>query len=521
MIFFRAIRIITIGIKRRVDRHLIGKIPIFWMVFLSPLKLIVRKENLSISTRKAIEELGPIFIKLGQILSTRKDLFTEEMLTELEKLQDNVPPFKTKIAKDIIENELGSPIKNLFASFESTPLASASVAQIHRAELIKEDGSIRTVAVKVIRPNIEVIIRKDIRLMKWLARLIEKISPDTKRLHLSQIIEDYENNILDELDLTIEANNTIKLKQNWELSGKLYVPEIEEQLLSRNVMVMEYINGLPVTSIEDFKTHGVDLRKLAHLGVEIFFTQVFDHNFFHADMHPGNVFVDISNPENPTYIALDCAVIGSLTEKDQLYLAKNIYAFFQRDYEEVTRLHHESGWIPKKTNLREFANVIRSVMDPYFKKPISEISLSAILLKLFNMAKKYEVDIQPQLVLLQKNLVNIEGMGRQIYPELNLWESAAPFMENWVKKRIGIKGVARRVQRKIPVWLEIFPELPELLFTAQQELREIKEQHHKQTELIEQIQLGLRRNQRSRTLQVLAFGCLVIFGALYWMYIPH
>ncbi|MFL2504134.1 MAG: AarF/UbiB family protein [Candidatus Azotimanducaceae bacterium] len=488
-------------------------------MILFPIKLIPCNEPLSVSFRKALEDLGPIFVKTGQILSTRKDLFDLETLKELEKLQDKVAPFDTSLAIKIIEKELDASLEQTFTSFNKTPLASASVAQIYEAKLVHGNEKSKDVVLKVIRPNIEKTIKKDVGLMKWLAKILTSLIPDSKRLHLETVIEDYERTLLNELDLRIELANTKSLREKWEHSGKLYVPEVYEDLSSERLMIMERVGGLPVNSIASFKENDVDLRKLAHLGVEIFFTQVFEHNFFHADMHPGNVFVDITNPERPTYIALDCAVVGSLNEKDRLYLAKNIYSFFHRDYIEIARLHHQSGWIPKETDVEEFARVIRNVVDPYFNKPINEISLSNVLINLFHLAKTHKVEIQPQLILLQKNLLNIEGMGRQVYPELNLWETAAPFIENWVKDRIGAASIAKRLKKKFPIWMETLPELPEQVAKSISEIKNIQNQQMEQTRQLKKLTKIMEKRERDKSLILLSLVTLVGSSFFYWIYI--
>ena len=517
--FFRAIRIIFIGLYRRLDRYIDSKPSLMWRLIFSPLKLVPCKTPLPMSLRKALEDLGPVFVKMGQILSTRKDLFDLETLNELEKLQDKVAPFDTGLAIEIIEKELGASLEETFTSFNKTPLAAASVAQIYEAELICEDGIGADVVVKVIRPNIEKTIKKDTELMKWLAKIFRRLVPDSKRLHLETVIADYERALLSELDLRIESHNTKSLRLNWEHSGKLYVPQVHGNLSSERLMIIERVKGLPVNKITSFRENNVDLRKLAHLGVEIFFTQVFEHNFFHADMHPGNVFVDITDPENPTYIALDCAIVGSLTEEDRLYLAKNIYSFFHRDYMEIARLHHESGWIPEETDIVEFSRVIERVVDPYFNKPISEISLSDVLINLFKLAKTYRVEIQPQLILLQKNLLNIEGMGRQLYPELNLWETAAPFMENWVRERIGVASIAKRLKKKFPIWIEDLPELPEQVVRSISEIKNIQNQQMEQTKYLRQLTRMMEKQEKNKRLTMQGFLIVASFSFFYWIYI--
>lgn len=505
--------------RHRLDRNLPqGSYP-FWLTpFLWLLRLLpTPDESGASSTRVALEQLGPIFIKFGQILSTRKDLFSQEMSDELQKLQDQVPPFDPEHARRIIESNLGNSIESQFATFETQSMASASVAQVHAATL-DVDGKNVEVVVKVIRPGVKEIIKRDIDVMYFGARLLERFWPDADRLHPVAIVKDYEHTILKELDLRLEANNSRRLRENWLGSGKLYVPRIYDDLSNENVMVLERIYGVTATDLSLLEEKNVDRRKLAHLGVEIFFTQVFEDNFFHADMHPGNVFVDISDPDNPTYIALDCAIIGSLTENDKNYLAKNLLAFFNRDYDEVAKLHVQSGWVPSDTNVDEFSQVIRQVCDPFFLKPIKDISFGIVLMELFQTARQFNMEVQPQLVLLQKTLINIEGMGRQIYPDLDLWETAAPFMEGWMRNRIGVSGLLRRLSENAPRWLDQLPEIPDLAYNTMLEIRELTQQNRAQVETLTEVKQALKsQNKRSKFQRL---GGLALIAALFSMLIP-
>ncbi|MBT4159725.1 MAG: ubiquinone biosynthesis regulatory protein kinase UbiB [Gammaproteobacteria bacterium] len=519
MIFLRLLRIFFILARHRLDRNLPDQAKTLATL---PLRLLLKlipppARDGAESARLALEELGPIFIKFGQILSTRRDLFEEPMSRELQKLQDQVPPFDSDTARAIIEQNLGSPLEQYFADFDPKPLASASLAQVHTAT-IEADGGTRQVVIKVIRPGVETAIKRDIQVMYFAARLLERLWSDASRLHPVEIVRDYETTILGELDLRQEAANTKKLRQNWQLSGKLYVPRIYDAYSSDNVMVMERIYGVTATDIETLTREKVNLKKLAHLGVEIFFAQVFEQNFFHADMHPGNVFVDIRDPDNPTYIALDCAIIGSLTENDKNYLARNLMAFFNRDYNEVARLHLRSGWVPPGTDEDEFASVIRKVCDPYFQKPIKEISFGKVLLELFQTARQFDMEIQPQLVLLQKTLINIEGMGRQIYPDLDLWETAAPIMEKWMKDRLGIGALIRRIVDSAPRWLEQLPELPDLVYNTMIDVNEMAETSRSQVRMLGDVQLALEtQNRKSRSQRL---GGLALIGAILSMLLP-
>ena len=519
MTLLRSLYIIFVLARLRLDRNLPAEaktwktLPIRLLLKLFP----VPRESGPESARRALETLGPIFIKFGQLLSTRRDLFTEPMADELQKLQDRVPPFDSALSRSIIESSLGISLDETFSRFDSTPLASASLAQVHAAEL-EVDGDTKDVVIKVIRPGVEAVIRRDIRLMYFAARLVEKFWSDASRLHPVAIVRDYEETILGELNLTQEADNTMRLRQNWHLSGKLYVPQVFEAFTRNNVMVMERIYGVTAGDIETLRRENVNLKKLAHLGVEIFFSQVFEDNFFHADMHPGNVFIDLTDPDNPTYIALDCAIIGSLTENDKNYLARNLLAFFNRDYDEVARLHIRSGWVPHDTDADRFAAVIRRVCDPFFQKPISEISFGNVLLELFQTARQFDMEVQPQLVLLQKTLINIEGMGRQIYPELDLWETAAPFMERWMKDRMGIKGLLRRLSDNAPRWLDQLPEIPDLVLNTMVEVGELSDTNRRQTQVLAQVQGQLEAQARRARFQRL--GGLALIGALLSLLLP-
>ncbi len=415
--------------------------------------------------RRALEELGPVFIKFGQVFSTRRDLLPPDIADELARLQDEVPPFPAQRSVEIIERALGKPVTELFASFEAEPLASASVAQVHAATL----HSGREVVVKVVRPDIEPVIRQDLSLMFTLARLIEKYLPDGRRLRPVEVVNDYRYTILDELDLGREASNASQLRRNFEGSGLVYIPEVFWDYSRRNVFTMERISGVPVTDVETLRARGTDLKLLAERGVEIFFTQVFRDSFFHADMHPGNIFVDITDPADPTYIAVDCAIIGSLSESDQYYLARNLLAIFHRDYREVAQLHVECGWVPPQTRVQDFESAMRAVCEPVFERPISDISFGQLLIYLFRTAGRFDMEVQPSLVLLQKTLLNIEGLGRQLYPQLNLWDTAQPFLERWVQERYSPQSLLQRVQRQAPSWLEQLPRLPDAVLESLQQ----------------------------------------------------
>lgn len=409
--------------------------------------------------RQALEALGPVFIKLGQLLSTRRDLLPDDIADELALLQDRVPPFPTGEAIAIIERSLGGPIDSLFADFERQPLAAASVAQVHCATLPTGES----VVVKVLRPDIEQVIREDLALIRRLAFWLSTLFRDGRRLRPREVAADYERTLLDELDLRREAANASQLRRNFLDSQLVYVPEVHWPLTSREVMVSERIHGVPVTDVETLRERGVDMKLLAERGVEIFFTQVFRDSFFHADMHPGNIFVDTTDPADPRYLAVDCAIVGQLDESDLYYLARNLLAIFKQDYRLVAKLHVECGWVPADTRIAEFEAAMRTLCEPVFERPLGDISFGHMLVTLFRTAGRFDMEIQPQLVLLQKTLLNIEGLGRQLYPELSLWDTAQPFLERWLAERYAPATVWRRLQEDAPAWLETLPMLPDLL----------------------------------------------------------
>lgn len=450
--------------------ELVFLIPVFRLfVFLKPLANLLNKYKntpLPVRIRLALEALGPTFVKLGQALSTRSDLFPDEYIGEFSKLQDNVPPFDTNVAIQIIEKSLKKPILEVFKSFDEDPLAAASIAQVHSAILKNGDE----VVVKVVRPNIQKVIARDIQLMEMLAQLVENYVTDGERLRPVEVVQEYKRTILSELDLTREAANGMQLKRNFEGSPELYVPTIYTEYVSKDVMVMEKISGVPVDHVETLRALGVNIPKLAELSVEVFFKQVFVDSFFHADMHPGNIFVDVKDPANPSYIALDYGIIGTLGEEDKHYLASNFLAFFNRDYRRVAELHVESGWVPADTSIEELESAIRSICEPIFNKPLSEISFGGLLLSLFQTGRRFKMVVQPQLVLLQKTLFSIEGIGRKLYPELDLWKTAKPFLVKFVKSQKSVKTVAQKYQRAIPNWIDNLPEAMQNMFQISQDM---------------------------------------------------
>ncbi|TDO97975.1 ubiquinone biosynthesis regulatory protein kinase UbiB [Marinomonas balearica] len=462
------------------------------------------EKNRAERLRLALESLGPIFVKFGQILSTRRDLLPDDIANELAKLQDRVPPFSGKTAQKIIEKSLGNNIEDVFEAFSVEPLASASIAQVHTATLKTGES----VVVKVIRPNIEKTIRQDIGLLYILAHFIAKVSSDGRRLRPVEVVTDYEYTILDELDLAKEAANTGLLQRNFTDSPLLYVPQVYWDYCGRDVMVIERISGIPVADIDALNAANVNMKVLAERGVEIFFTQVFSHSFFHADMHPGNIFVDVSNPELPKYIAIDCAIMGSLDDEDKSYLARNLLAFFKRDYRMVAELHVQSGWVPKGTPVHAFESAIRSVCEPMFAKPLKDISFGQVLLGLFQTARRFNMEVQPQLVLLEKTLLNIEGLGRQLYPDLDLWVTAKPFLERWMSEQVGPRRVLDEVKKQAPEWAGQLPQIPNLVFSALTHLSHQEERMADQTKAINALSKEIKKGRRNMPFKMLGLVSL-------------
>ncbi|MDP7569156.1 MAG: ubiquinone biosynthesis regulatory protein kinase UbiB [Arenicellales bacterium] len=405
--------------------------------------------------REALEELGPVFVKFGQAVSTRPDLIPADIAVELTRLQDDVLPFPGDQAREVIERALDAPLSEHFASFDIQPLASASVAQVHGATL--QDST--EVVVKVLRPGIEKVIERDLQLLYQLARLAQRHWPNARRLRPLEVVDDYDKTIHDELDMMREGANASQLRSNFLDSDMIYVPQIYWDHSCREVLVMERVEGIPIRDIDAIRAAGIDLRKLAHNGVEIFFTQAFRDGFFHADMHPGNIFV---SPQGQ-YRAVDFGIMGTLAEADKRYLAENLLAFFNRDYRAVAMAHLRAGWVPATTRPEEFEAAVRTVCEPIFARPISEISFGHLVIRLFQVARRFDMPVQPQLVLLQKTLLNIEGLGRQLYPELDLWETAKPFLERWMREQVGPRALARALRRELPTVLPLLPELPGLV----------------------------------------------------------
>ncbi|PJC85179.1 ubiquinone biosynthesis regulatory protein kinase UbiB [Vibrio sp. HA2012] len=465
--FRRLCRIINVqleyGLDELLPQHQLTKTPLLLRKALFWIKNRHQDKPLGVRLRLALQALGPVWIKFGQMMSTRRDLFPPHLADQLALLQDQVEAFDGELARQYMESALGGKLENWFTDFNIIPLASASIAQVHTARL-KENG--REVVLKVIRPDIRPVIDADIKLMYRLARIVSRVLPASRRLKPVEVVYEYEKTLLDELDLRREAANAIQLRRNFTGSEELYVPEVISEFSSETLMVSERIYGIQVSDIEGLKANGIDMKLLAERGVSVFFTQVFRDSFFHADMHPGNVFVNPANPDNPQWIGLDCGIVGTLNREDKRYLAENLLGFFNRDYRKVAQLHVDSGWVPAETNIDEFEAALRIVCEPVFAKPLGEISFGHVLLNLFSVARRFNMEVQPQLVLLQKTLLYIEGLGRQLYPELDLWETAKPFLEKWMADQVGPQAVLRAIREKAPFWAEQLPELPELLYDS-------------------------------------------------------
>ena len=483
--------------------------PFGWIRYGLPWHWRQEKRLLGMRLRLALEELGPVAIKLGQALATRRDLLPPEMADELARLQDRVPPFPGAIARRILEETYGAPLEQVFAEFSETPLAAASIAQVHAARL--KDG--REVVVKLLRPGIEQRIRQDLRVMYLLADFVQRYVPDGQRLRAREVIEDYEKTILDELDLVREGANAAQTRRNFEDRPILYVPLVHWELTRRHVLVMERIHGIPISDIATLKARGVNFRFLAERGVEIFFTQVFRHNFFHADMHAGNIFVDTRDPARPGYIAVDFGIVGSLGLDDQRYIAHNIYAFFNGDYRRVAELHVASGWVRPDTRVEDLESVIRSLCEPILFRPFKDIHLDQLLLRLFEIARRFNMEVQPQLVLLQKTLVQIEGLGRQLYPDLDLWTTAKPFMERWMHEQLGVRGVYQQFKANLPDLAQRLPMLPLTLDHALQAITELPARQQALTQQLQRLE-NQRKQQHSGGWMLMGGTLLLTAGVL-------
>ncbi|HAT1866965.1 TPA: ubiquinone biosynthesis regulatory protein kinase UbiB [Legionella pneumophila] len=477
--------------------------PLRFIIYLNPWNWL-RKEKLTRgeALRKSLEELGPIFIKFGQALSTRPDILPEDIAKELSKLQDKVPPFPSHVAMTIIEQAYKKSAYDVFAQFDPVALASASMAQVHAATLKTGEN----VVVKILRPNMRRIIEQDLSIMYTIATLADRYWPEGKRFKPKEIVKEFEHTLLDELDLMREAANAAQLRRNFNQSPMLYIPEIHWDYCHNNILVIERIHGIPVTDIASLRDHGIDIKKLAERGVEIFFTQVFRDCFFHADMHPGNIFVSYQNPKDPQYICVDFGIIGTLTDNDKRYLAENLVAFFNRDYKRVAELHVESGWVARDTPVAEFESSIRTVCEPIFEKPLKDISFGQVVFRLFQVARRFHMEVQPQLILLQKTLLAIEGLGRQLYPELDLWATAKPFLEKWVREQMGPKAFIKRLKQNLPFFTEQLPHMPKLIF-------DILEMKKDQLLTVNEL-TRLQSENKNQTIQWKSLGLGVFFSFL-------
>ncbi|HSS83525.1 MAG TPA: ubiquinone biosynthesis regulatory protein kinase UbiB [Reyranella sp.] len=467
MRIFRLAKILSVASRYGLDEMILEHEPSGRLAALSRLFHFWRRFDTppAVRLRLALEALGPIFVKFGQVLSTRRDLLPTDIADELAKLQDQVPPFSADLALAQIEKAYGRPAHEVFAEFDAIPIASASIAQVHLARLRPEDGG-HEVAVKILRPDMRGVIAHDLALLDTLAGLLEKVWSDRKRLKPREVVAEFAKYLYDELDLMREASNCSQLRRNFTGSKLLQVPEVYWDQCTTTVMVMERMRGIPISQTGALLAAGIDLPALSRAGVEIFFTQVFRDGFFHADMHPGNIFVAIDPTNHGKYIALDFGIVGTLTDVDKNYLAQNFLAFFQRDYKRVAQAHIEAGWAPADTRVDEFEAAIRAVCEPIFDRPLHEISFGRVLLRLFQTSRRFNVEIQPQLVMLQKTLLNIEGLGRQLDPNLDLWKTAKPFLENWMSEQLGWRAFKKGLAAEAPYWARTLPQLPRLVHQA-------------------------------------------------------
>ncbi|MGB5487449.1 MAG: ubiquinone biosynthesis regulatory protein kinase UbiB [Lysobacterales bacterium] len=483
--------------------------PVRWMRVFIPTGKDVSGLPRGERLRLALQELGPVYVKFGQILSTRRDLLPLDIADELALLQDQVPAFPGEQAREIIETALGEPVDTIFASFDTQPLASASIAQVHPATL--HDG--REAVVKVVRPGIEKQLSKDIDLLKAIAKIAEKFLQGGARIQPLEVVREFEGVVFDELDMQREAANASMLRRNFQGSRDLYVPEVYWKWCKRRVMVMERVSGLPVGDIKGLREHGVDLKKLARRGIRVFYTQVFRDNLFHADMHPGNILVDASNPDDPSFIALDFGIVASLSPKDLYYIAENFKALFSQNYRRVAALHIDAGWVPESTRLDELEAAVRTVGEPNFTRPLNEVSFGKLLFDLFHVAHRFQLTLQPQLLMLQKTLLNIEGLGRQLDPEIDIWSVAKPELEAILRERHSIENVSQELRERLPGWLAEAPEMPGLVhdFLVKANSGQLL------TRTASEDAARSRQEQRSagrKMLQALAGGSLSIPGAI-------
>jgi ubiquinone biosynthesis protein len=467
--------------------------PLRFFFYLFP-RRVDRSDPLGKRIRLALIELGPIFVKFGQAISTRRDLLPADIADELAKLQDQVPPFPSAQAIDILNQAYGKSVNEVFARFDEEPLAAASIAQVHSAALA--DG--QEVIVKLLRPGVRGLIEQDLAVLYAIAGLADRYWANAKRLRPSELVSEYEKTCIDELDLMREGANTSQLKRNFEGSDMLYVPEVFWDYCNPSVLVQERIYGIPISDMTALRAAGANIQVLAENGVEIFFTQVFRHNFFHADMHPGNIFVQVDDPEYPRYAAVDFGIVGTLSPSDQQYLAGNFLAFFDRDYHKIAKLHLDSGWVPPATRIDELEAAIRSVCEPIFNRPLSEISFAQVLIRLFDTARRFDMEIQPQLILLQKTLFNIEGLGRELYPQLDLWKTAHPVLRQWMEEQVGPRAVIDNLRENLPQLREAMRELPGVIRQLSEQAAHGNLKFEVDSGGLEKIQHELRSQQKQR-----------------------
>jgi ubiquinone biosynthesis protein len=497
---FRGVFIVWVMLRYGLDKLLLTSFQKPWLRTVARIVSVGRKFDAPRGQRirQALERLGPIFVKFGQVLSTRRDLLPLDIADELARLQDRVPPFGSEVAVATIERAFNKKLADIFVSFEQEPVASASIAQVHFAVLKDRAGREREVAVKVLRPGMLPAIEKDLSLMRLMAGWVDRLSNDGKRLKPREVVAEFDKYLHDELDLVREASSAAQLRRNMEGLDLVLIPEMFWDYCATEVIVMERMNGIPISQVARLRAAGVNIPKLARDGVILFFTQVFRDGFFHADMHPGNIQVSVAPATFGRYISLDFGIVGTLTESDKEYLAQNFTAFFRRDYKRVAELHIESGWVPAATRVDELESAIRSVCEPYFDRPLKEISLGLVLMRLFQTSRRFSVEIQPQLVLLQKTLLNIEGLGRQLDPELDLWATAKPFLEKWMIDQLGPKKLIGQLRNEAPRYAKLLPELPRLLFDFLQNKRSAPNQG------LDELLVEQRRT--NRLLQALVYG---------------
>lgn len=511
---FRIFQVIHVVGKHRLDALLppgLVFLPARLLLRLIPSAWFSRGDpHLESRLRDTLIELGPLFIKLGQMLSTRPDVLPTGLILELEKLQDRVPPFGEQEAIRIIEDDLKKPVTELFARFDVTPMASASIAQVHSAQLANG----MEVVVKVVRPNIEKTVRRDLAVLRLITGWAENLIPPLRRFHPHRIIINYHDILIDEMDLAVEASNTARFRRNHKNSELLYFPEVQWDYCTSKVMVQERIYGVPVSDVATLIKHNVNLDILSERGVVLFFSQVFNDNFFHADMHPGNIFVDISDPENPSYIAIDCAIAGSLSEDDQSFLAHNLYALLQQDYEAISKSMRDHGWVPEDTDIHDLSRSLQRAIEPIFEQPLDQIDFGPVLVRFYTMARRFDLEAKPQFILLEKTVLHIEGLGRQLNPHLDIWSVGRPLMEKWVKAQLGPEKILKKFQQDAPALLRDIPEIPQLIHNT---LKELGDQNRQYRKLMKQ-QKSLE-NRRRADMAFVSLGLLAIGFAL-WPSLP-